>query len=239
MERFESCGITELVKKFTAEEYKLLTSKGLKGAELKETALFNAMTRANTMKYGNESHHNLVHRYEKHPVLTDTYRKIADSMPHNLSIVCVGVNDGFELTSLSNHNLSGWGIDIAEEVIAKARTIFPSIKFLHGDGTTLIGYDENRSLITIPNECANLYLSLNTLQSSCIDKKVAVYNASRVLKNDGNILITIPPIFDTNSAKYLDNVQQDIASELMEELQKFFKINSSQERYIFLYGRKL
>lgn len=141
----------------------------------------------------------------------------------SLHILNVGIGNGYESNGLFANNKNFIAVDISETALNLCKNIYPEAKYFKNSA---------ENLKDIPNLSIDLYISFRTLQSSLLDRRMAIHEAYRVLKIGGYVIISIPCLFikeDTgekfrglikdNSSLIDENILNSTVNELKEYLQ--------------------
>lgn len=238
-----------LVGNSYAEKLAAIGDGTLSTDDASQRARFEALTAANNKKYGPESNYTQ-HRLNFHPIKSPRFQEALDrvGLRAGATIVDMGVNDGYEIGAIANRSgrdfldqVTMWGIDISDAAIIKAREAYPenNFHFLHGNGEILEGVDAKGAHVRVPDKSADLYISINSFQSTGLDKGVACTNAIRVLKDSGSMVLVIPPFHDPRTGK--ENYEAKMAAvseirELLAERGLTVETLGERERYTFILG---
>jgi ubiquinone/menaquinone biosynthesis C-methylase UbiE len=92
-------------------------------------------------------------------------------------------------------------------------------------------------LIQIPNKSVDLYISLRTYQSTLFDRRSALHEAYRVLRNGGIILLSVPIMFLRQEGKVLAGLippdssepNMEYARQFVARIQAYLTILNFQE----------
>lgn len=122
------------------------------------------------------------------------YNKLLTSSIEDKEIINVGVGSGNEAIALFSKCKNITFVDIAKNGLENIRKKIPHSK-------VIISRAENLS--SLANDSFDLYISLRTYNSSFFDIKQAIAEASRVLKSDGIIMISIANGFLCPDQKYI------------------------------------
>ena len=164
-----------------------------------------------------------------------------------LTILNVGIGNGYESKGLFE-NLSNFiAVDISKTALNFCRNIFHNAKFF-------INSAEN--LKDISNSSIDLYISFRTLQSSLLDRRMVIHEAYRVLKIGGYMIISIPCLFVNNeNGKVLrglikdntNSIEEEVLNHTVYELKEYLqilqfsniKINDNSPYEIFITANKI
>jgi len=106
--------------------------------------------------------------------------------PNELDVLNVGIGNGYAEKPFFSQVHSFRAIDISEEALQCAQKVYPQM-------TCFVCPAEN--LKPIGNASVDLYLSLRTYQSTLFDRRAALHEAYRVLRNGGIVLLSVPIMF--------------------------------------------
>lgn len=140
----------------------------------------------NDLKYGSNSFRKC-HQYERDLTHKGNWKKvfqqflIDNNIKKDGNILNVGVNDGEEIKDL-NYNIVG--IDLSKNAIEHAKKNIPGFTFMVGDANKL----------NFENNFFDTYISLRTFSVTSVRVKKALYEANRVLKEDGKIILSFPKV---------------------------------------------
>lgn len=129
----------------------------------------------------------------------DTYfRDILNELgvkdPNQLDILDVGIGNGYAEEPFLKQIHSFKAVDISKEALQYAEKKYPQM-------TRFVGAAED--LKQIPNNSVDLYISLRTYQSTLFNRRAALHEAYRVLRNGGVIVLSIPIMFLKEHGKVL------------------------------------
>jgi len=117
---------------------------------------------------------------------TDFLRDLGVEDPNQLHILNVGIGNGHAEEPFLSQIHSFKAVDISHEALQYARKKYPQM-------TSFVCPAED--LKPIPNNSVDLYVSLRTYQSTLFDRRAALHEAYRVLRNGGIIVLSVPIMF--------------------------------------------
>jgi len=106
--------------------------------------------------------------------------------PNQLNILNVGIGNGYAEDPFFSTIHSFKAVDISNEALQYAREKFPQM-------TSFVCAAED--LKPILNNSVDFYLSLRTYQSTLFDRRAALHEAYRVIRNGGIILLSVPIMY--------------------------------------------
>jgi SAM-dependent methyltransferase len=121
-----------------------------------------------------------------------------------MKAINVGIGNGNERPSDYSAFAELTGIDVSEEALQKAKRYLPKMQTIAA---------EAEDLAVIPSNSQDLYVSLRTYQSSFFGIKAALFEAFRVLRPGGSIIISISNAY-VESDQVLRGLQRPGSSEL-------------------------
>lgn len=117
---------------------------------------------------------------------TDLLRDLGIEDPNQLDILDVGIGNGYAEEPFLSQIHSFKAVDISEDALQYARRKYSQMNGLLGSA---------EDLKQIPNNSVDFYLSLRTYQSTLFDRRAALHEAYRVLRNGGIIVVSVPIMF--------------------------------------------
>ena len=105
---------------------------------------------------------------------------------NQLDILDVGIGNGYAEEPFLSQIHSFKAVDISEEALQYARRKYPQM---------ICYVCSAEDLKTISNNSVDFYLSLRTFQSTLFDRRAALHESYRVLRNGGIIVISVPILF--------------------------------------------
>jgi SAM-dependent methyltransferase len=154
---------------------------------------------------------------------TDLLRDLGVEDPNQLDILNVGIGNGHAEEPFLSQIHSFKAVDISEEALQYARKKYPQM-------TPFVCSAED--LNSIPNNSVDLYLSLRTYQSTLFDRRAALHEAYRVLRNGGIILLSVPIMFLRRDDEVLTGLippessepNMEYARQLVGRIQEYLRI---------------
>jgi len=124
----------------------------------------------------------------------DLLKDLGVQDPNQLDILDVGIGNGYAEEPFLKQIHSFKAVDISSEALQYAEKKYSQM-------TRLVGAAED--LNQIPNNSVDLYISLRTYQSTLFNRRAALHEAYRVLRNGGIIVLSIPIMFLGEDGKVL------------------------------------
>jgi len=121
-----------------------------------------------------------------HVYFTSFLRELGVQDPNQLDVLYVGIGNGHSEEAFLSRLHSFRAVDISDEALQYARRKYPQM-------TSFICPAED--LEPIRNSSVDLYLSLRTYQSTLFDRRGALHEAYRVLRNGGILVVSVPVMF--------------------------------------------
>ena len=121
-----------------------------------------------------------------------------------LKVINIGIGNGSERPSFYSDFAEFTGVDISEEALRKAQQRLPNMQSVTAEA-------EDLSMIRANSQ--DLYISLRTYQSSFFSVKAALFEAFRILKPGGRIIISISNAY-VESDQLLHGLQRPGSNEL-------------------------
>lgn len=177
---------------------------------------------------------------------------ISESAYYKSDVLVVGIGNGDEGLKLGYDKVAQEGklylADIASESLEKARKLF-----IKHDGKCEAINQPAQDLSSLPSDSMDLYISTMTYQSTFFNIEKALYEAIRVLKGDGAIVISIVNGYLDEKGKYrkgmtkFDSKEIDVnkpkvlSDYITEELKKLGMVRIKtieSDSEIFICGKK-
>ena len=142
----------------------------------------------------------------------------------NLTVLNVGIGNGYESKGLFQDLHNFIAVDISETALNFCKNVFHNAK-------CIINSAEN--LKDISNSSIDLYISFRAFQSSLIDRRIAIHEAYRVLKIGGCIILSVPCLFiNSETGRMLRGlikddtniIEEDVLSSTVNELKEYLQI---------------
>ena len=161
-------------------------------------------------------------------------------------VLVVGVGSGHEIDAFYSGTDSITGVDLSAKMLDQARDRHPEL-------TT---YQRNaEDLDCLDAGSRDIYVSLRTYQSTLLDSKAAMFEAGRVLRPGGTIVLSVPYIFynqerdevvqgllrSPESDKLDPNLPYEVADEIRRALERFMFENvkvRTGDVEIYVYGER-
>lgn len=170
-------------------------------------------------------------------------------VPENAQVLYVGVGTGRDLAAVVPRFRTLTGVDLSQAMLQKAKVRQPAMHVVQGRAEALRNLDD---------ESVDLYLSLRTYQSSLFDRSEALRQAHRVLRPNGNLVISLPGGFldhdeETGELRYVPGLlipgtkvvdrrlPRRMANDILSQLENlmFERIGFHQrETDLYVYARK-
>lgn len=174
---------------------------------------------------------------------------LVDAGVHNMrgdNVLVVGVGNGHEVEAFYSGAAEIVGVDVSQEMLDQAEN----------RDVELTTYRSNaEDLACIESGSRDVYISLRTFQSTLLDIKSAVFEAGRVLRPGGTVVLSVPYIFynkerdevvqgllrSPESDKLDPHLPYDVADEIRRVLERFMfddvKIRTGGVE-IYVYGER-
>lgn len=176
----------------------------------------------------------------------DTLNDVGISTMQGDDVLIVGVGSGQEIRALYSGTNSITGIDVSTKMLDQTQDQHPEV-------TT---YQQNaEDLDDIGTKSKDIYISLRTYQSTLFDHKAAIFEAGRVLRPGGTIVLSVPYVFynqerdevvqgllrSPESDKLNPDLPYEIAENIRQLLERFMfervKIRTGDVE-IYIYGKR-
>ncbi len=117
----------------------------------------------------------------------NNFNQLLNSIPNSSKVLVCGANSGYEMEFLGGLNVTA--LDISYKALRKLRDKFPYVKTIHG----------NMNKLPFDSNSFNLYINLRSIQSHGVDLDLCISEAHRVLRDNGQIIISIPNGYMNNT----------------------------------------
>ncbi len=161
-------------------------------------------------------------------------------------VLVVGVGNGREVEAFFSGADTITGVDISQEMLDTTASRFQDLQLYQCNA---------ENLACIESSSKDVYISLRTFQSTLLDVKEAIFEAGRVLRTGGTIVLSVPYIFynserdevvqgllrSPNSDKLDPHLPYEVADDIRRILDRFMfddvKIRTGGVE-IYVYGQR-